>query len=234
MDRQIPESGMIDLWKIELGNIAVGGDGDCLTAPERLRAERYLRSGDGALYLAGRVALRSILARYLGEAPGALPLVAGDHGKPGLGPPLAGRLSFNVSRTKGPGPARALLAVCADGAIGVDLEPVARPIEIDLIATDHFAPGEQKLLKATESYPIETFFTLWTLKEAILKALGLGLGSSLAAFEFALDPHLRLVAAPAPVQASDWYFEALTPWPGFKAAIARDRPISHVRWRAFP
>ncbi len=231
---QIPESSVVDLWKIELGRIDLSFDGDCLTAPERLRAGRYLRSGDGALFLAGRVAMRSILARYLGHAPHALPLVAGKNGKPGLGPAVAGRLSFNFSRVTGPGPARGLLAVCGDGAIGVDLESLARPIEPALIATHHFAPGEQKLIKTSKTDPIETFFGLWTLKEAILKALGLGLGPSLAAFEFGLDPHPRLLAAPAPVQAGDWYFEALAPWPDFKAAIALDRPISHVRWRAFP
>jgi 4'-phosphopantetheinyl transferase len=43
---------------------------------------------------------------------------------------------------------------------------------------------------------MRTFFQLWTLKESALKSIGEGLPFGLDAFEFELDPNIRIVDAP--------------------------------------
>ena len=42
----------------------------------------------------------------------------------------------------------------------------------------------------------QAFFQFWSLKEAALKSIGEGLPFGLDAFEFELDPNLRVVHAP--------------------------------------
>ena len=48
----------------------------------------------------------------------------------------------------------------------------------------------------SDSDRIKDFFAFWSLKEAALKSRGEGLPYGLNAFEFELDPSLRVVHAP--------------------------------------
>ena len=64
-----------------------------------------------------------------------------------------------------------MAALVKDAAIGVDLESMTRPAEIELLARRVFSPTEQELVWAGGR---EVFFTLWSQKEALLKALGCG------------------------------------------------------------
>ena len=48
----------------------------------------------------------------------------------------------------------------------------------------------------SDSDRIKDFFAFWSLKEAALKFIGEGLPYGLNAFEFELDPSLRVVHAP--------------------------------------
>lgn len=76
--------------------------------------------------------------------------------------------------------------------IGVDVE-IVRPIEPPDIALH---PRERARLAAA---PIEVFYELWTVKEAYVKALGVGLRRDLAEIEVLLDaaPTLREFGRPA-------------------------------------
>lgn len=64
--------------------------------------------------------------------------------------------------------------------VGVDLEPV-QARDWSSIATRHYTTGEQALLAALpdESERLAWFHTLWTVKEAAIKALNLDFHSSL-------------------------------------------------------
>ena len=48
----------------------------------------------------------------------------------------------------------------------------------------------------SDSDRIKDFFAFWSLKEAALKSIGEGLPYGLNAFEFELDPSLRVVHTP--------------------------------------
>ena len=82
-------------------------------------------------------------------------------------------MQFNLSHSGD----YAILAT-GEGALGADIEkcseknlPVARKV---------FTPAEQAWLQTS---PVERFEQLWTLKESVMKALGMGLQLDPASFE---------------------------------------------------
>lgn len=157
-----------------------------LDAGERARAGRFRMEEDRLTYAAAHWLLRIALAAMGGRPPEAWRFVTAAHGKP-LIDPAAGlpMLPFNLSHTRG-------FVACAVGGeadIGIDVERLDRDsMNLD-IAGRFFSPAEIASLRAAS--PEEqavTFFRLWTLKEAFLKATGEGLGRPLDSFSFALDP----------------------------------------------
>ena len=82
-------------------------------------------------------------------------------------------------------------------AIGVDLEDQTRDLEARSLARQFFSVAEAEAVEAVNGRQrLRTFYRFWTLKEAALKSIGEGLPYGLDAFEFELDPRLRVVHAP--------------------------------------
>src|SRR5262249_61236070 len=106
-------------------------------------------------------------------------------GKPVLTGPAELRLQFNRSHARG-------VAVCAftmNEPIGVDVE-VCRPNgEMMEIAGRYFSQTELKVLeRLAPQDALEAALQLWTLKEAFLKATGLGLRVPLRDLGITLEP----------------------------------------------
>jgi 4'-phosphopantetheinyl transferase len=118
--------------------------------------------------------MRQLLAKYLNCPPASLSYASGEFQKPFL---AFEDLRFNLSHSNN----LALLAVTRCSDIGVDVEcctahPSALPI-------DQLSAPEQAFLRALPAEQVrEAFFTIWTRKEALLKALGLGLHGDLSSF----------------------------------------------------
>ncbi len=199
-----------------------------LTEAERARHQRYVFERNRDEFLATRALVRTTLSRYADVEPGAWVFRVNGYGRPEIAePPLP--LRFNLSNTEG-------LVACAvvraqDGReIGVDVERAERRTDVALIAEGFFAPFEVSALRALpRELQRERFFRYWTLKEAYIKARGLGLAIPLAHFWFILDgvdsPKIafdpRLEDDPA-----TWQFMELRPGPGHHAALAVRRPPS--------
>jgi 4'-phosphopantetheinyl transferase len=82
-------------------------------------------------------------------------------------------------------------------AIGVDLEDPTRDLEARELARQFFSVAEAEAVEAVGGWQcLWTFYRFWSLKEAALKSIGEGLPYGLEAFEFELDPRLRVVHAP--------------------------------------
>jgi len=161
-----------------------------LTGPETECHGRIKAPRRRAEYLLGRYALKKILAAYLGVPARAVLIEPDKWGKPRLaGNPAGPKLGFNLSHS-----AQTLaLAVCREGEIGIDIEAVDDRMlpDITAIAGRHFSPAEQGfLLGRSPQDRLEHFFRMWTLKEAVLKAVGTGLHAPLASAEVAA-PHRR-------------------------------------------
>lgn len=144
-----------------------------LDEPERLRVGAYRQRADRARFAAVRGALRRLLGVRLGMAPASVPLGIDAHGKPALRLP-GPQLVFNVSHSDDAGlialaPARQV----AD--IGVDIER-CRPVDALALAATAFSRSECAWLDACDDDErLDRFYALWTAREALAKATGLGI-----------------------------------------------------------
>lgn len=155
-----------------------------LESDERDRASRFVFEVDRRTYAVAHALVRRALSRHSPVAPADWRYKLGSHGRPEIaGPEGAGRLRFNLSHTRG-------LTVCAivkDCDIGVDVEDAHRHAPLE-VADSYFAPLEVQALKTLPaSQQPERFFVYWTLKEAYIKARGMGLALPLDQFAFRLD-----------------------------------------------
>jgi 4'-phosphopantetheinyl transferase len=197
---------------------AVTGWLSTLDEIERARAARFVFPRHRVQFITAHVLVRTALGRLCGVPPAAWRFVADAHGKPSAwledGP---APVSFNLSHTEGM--VGLAIRLGAGWAIGFDLEPVARTVDL-AVADRFFAAREVAWLGGlAESARAEGFVRLWTLKEAFIKATGKGLTQNLAAFSFdPFPPRIRFTAELLEREA-DWWFEQRLLDGGFVAAI---------------
>jgi len=152
-----------------------------LDPAERSRADRFLHAPSRRRFVLCRAALRSLLCAHLGCENAELSFGAADGGKPFAlvgGRPVD--VGFNVSHSGHHG----LIALAPSGRVGVDVEERVPRRDLDQLSAAVFGPDERADLAALAGdYRVHLFFRLWTLKEAVAKALGTGLSFDVSRFE---------------------------------------------------
>lgn len=191
-----------------------------LSASEQARATHFRHRADRAAYIAAHALLRHMLSEALGGDPRAWAFETGRCGKPALAAVhRRPRLHFNISHTRG-------LVACAIAGVPVGVDVEASDGDVPSAVAACFAAGERAMLaKAAGLEYRATFFRLWTLKEAYLKATGEGLSGRLDSPAFQLDP-LRVTFLPregapaAPDNPAAWQFFECLPGDGHRLALA--------------
>jgi 4'-phosphopantetheinyl transferase len=130
----------------------------------------------------------------------------------------------------------AVLCTAVGRAVGIDVEYLGRPAPLD-IAHNCFSPVEVAALNNLDpNRGAERFWSLWTLKEAYLKATGEGLWAPLDSFSFVLNDGEVEFQAPAarPTEESRWWFLQWAPSSRHMAACCMERgeeTLPSVRFR---
>ena len=230
--------GCVDLWIISLDTrgLRLKTLADMLSADETERADRFLIPGPRDAFITSRAALRCILARYLGEKPQDIRLKYTPQGKPELAIPHTNPpLRFNLSHSGGYG----LFGVACNLEIGTDIERI-RPLRSpDGLARRQLTAVEFEALGSLpESEKTLRFFTLWTRKEALLKASGGGLKNIPMCTVDVSDSPESTVRFPGGSNSSgvftDWTISDIDAGPEFRAAVAvegRGREVRMFRGR---
>ena len=164
-----------------------------LSDSELQRADRFVTPGDKALFQQRRAFRRFCGARAL-ESSQPLSQIAfeeTENGRPYLVDSPDLWFSFSSCRCG------ILGAWSSTHGVGVDIEDQTRNLEAAELAQQFFSVAEAKVVEEPGGLAsLRTFLRLWSLKEAALKSIGEGLPFGLDAFEFELDPTLRVVDAP--------------------------------------
>jgi 4'-phosphopantetheinyl transferase len=191
-----------------------------VTAADRERCAALTHPRRRTECLAGRALLRHALERFTGRGGSTHELRATPGGKPecveGPAISLAHSGEFLVC------------AVAADDSIGVDVEThKPRPLAMKL-AAQYFSPFEASWIEAD---PDRRFEMLWVIKEAYLKALGVGLAGGLSSLECRIEPpSIEARATGAAAAPSLALFAGHDCYVGVAWLGEPRRAISVVRW----
>ncbi|HEX3068885.1 MAG TPA: 4'-phosphopantetheinyl transferase superfamily protein [Thermoanaerobaculia bacterium] len=192
---------------------------ELLTDEERARADRYRFEDDRRRSIVARAATRRILSRMTGAAPDELPIVEGEHGKP----EIAGKeIEFNASHSGD----LVALAFARTTPVGIDVERRRTMHDPLGIARRFFSEAELAFVENAEDVAA-AFFTVWTAKEAIVKASGKGIGAGdLRGFTVPFG-----AARMQPVTGA-WSVATLqAPMSGYHAALAARSDVEPVETR---
>lgn len=238
-ERQRIAEGEVHVWWLDplaLSAARLAAYRAVMTDEERAREQRMAFPHLRRDLVATRGLARGVLARYAGVAPSDLRFSHNPYGRPHIIAPAAAiGLHFNLSNTTG-------LIACGLGptyAIGVDVESVERAIDLDGLAEVSFSPDEcAAMRRLPPARRRERFFVLWTLKEAYIKARGLGLQLPLDQFSFHLDEpdgEIRISFGPAIADdPSRWRFWLRCPRAGHQLAVAAEAGVGALRLFELP
>jgi 4'-phosphopantetheinyl transferase len=193
-----------------------------LSPDERERAGRFVRARDRRQFVLAHGLVRAALSRQVPTVdPAAWRFHPDRNGRPRIaGPETRGPVHFSLSHTEG----CVACVVAPSVAIGVDVEAIDRPCQHLAIAEFMFSPAEIAALRAVPQAELpERFFDYWTLKEAYVKARGLGLRLPLDQFSMRIESEHKIGITFAPGfddDASRWCFMQASPSARLRLAVA--------------
>ena len=192
--------------------------GAVLSAEESAR-HRRLRSEPGRhLYLVAHALVRSALSHYASVPPECWSFGANRFGRPAIVGPAEGppQLQFNLSHT----PGLAACVVTRGCDCGVDVECTDRRRDPLTVARRVLSPDEYAdLTRRPRAQQRDRFFVYWTLKEAYVKARGMGMALPLRDASFRVDGDRIEIDVEGKTDRA-WQFTSIQPTPRHLLAVA--------------
>jgi len=187
-----------------------------LSADERERVPRFHFERNQREATVSRALVRMTLARYVDRAASAIAYRVGPYGRPDLEPRCG--LGFNSTNH----PELVACAVSLAEEVGVDTEPLSRGDEILEVARTVFSEPElDALALLSPEGRRDRAVSLWTCKEAYIKARGLGFSASLrevvVEFPDGAPPRLRFLTG---YDEPERWRLAMHDMTGFRIAVA--------------
>lgn len=202
---------------------------------EREQVLRFSSPRERQRYTVFRGGLRAILGNYCRIPGEALEFQLEGRGKPSL--TAAGRdyrLSFNLSHAHDCG----ILAIARGMEIGVDVERIRVPRDVELLVSHFFRPEESEIVhRALPRERGELFCRMWTRKEAAVKCIGGSLPEwigELPVHEGIGSGHARNDRSPASVtlegpEGQPLHIVDIPAHDGYLAALCSTRPVDNLR-----
>lgn len=223
------EAGQVVVWGAEVSAVSdsVGDLFGLLSGSERLKAERLQVGAAREASVVARGGLRVLLGAYAGVAADAVVIEQLEGGKPVLGD---GSVAFSVAHSGD----WVVWAFARGGAVGVDLERVRSEVAWESVAKRYFSGEERALLRSMED-PVRVFFDLWVMKEALVKASGVGVFEGMGdAVVSGLD-----MGVPERAVVGDWFVQRVEAGSKYACAVASDGEVGEqpcydfggMRWR---
>ncbi|MFT3886249.1 MAG: 4'-phosphopantetheinyl transferase superfamily protein [Flavobacteriales bacterium] len=224
------EAGVVEAWYAPLAALhdRAAYFHDLLDPVELERAARFRFHHDRDRFILGHGLLRSLLGHYLKRDGSLVRMARGPFGKPFL---ERKALRFNLSDTKD----AVLIAFATDLEIGADIETMTRDVDHHAVSEHYFTPPEVQAITEAGSDGKRRFLELWTRKEAVLKASGVGIMDDLKALRVDAPRNTMLIAheAFARMAAPTYHVHTYHVGAEHLISIASPKPLKAVRlWDA--
>jgi len=158
----------VDIWHYALSPEEQKDD-TVLSHHEVTRANRFHFPHHKRRFIAAHTHLRHVLAHYLNQTAASIVFTSNQYGKPEVINKL--NLQFNISHSRD----LIVIAVGQNNPVGIDIEYFS-PRPYHGIANNLFSTQEINAYKqAPHALKMLTFFSIWSQKEAFIKACGMGL-----------------------------------------------------------
>lgn len=184
-------AGQVHLWLLDIRQFSHQLAQESLklmSGDECERAQKFIRGKDE--YIASRWLLRKVLGQYLQQSPASLAFSRSEKGKPYI---ANNSLRFNLSHSGH----WALLALGQGMELGVDIEQIRDSRDLLGIAENYYHPDEFAQLRQQDgTEQVRFFYQLWTLKEALLKAMGVGISAGMENLNFRLGDAISVNLSP--------------------------------------
>ncbi len=146
---------------------------ELLSPEEAAKARQFLSPRDCRHYIVCHGRMRELLASRLDCDPREVPIAVGAFGKPYV---AGWNIGINLSHSRN----LAFYAIAPGKEVGCDVEWQDPALASEDIARLAFSPREIAALRdGSPDLWLERFYLLWTVKEALVKASGQGLGTAL-------------------------------------------------------
>ncbi|MFF2024237.1 4'-phosphopantetheinyl transferase family protein [Streptomyces sp. NPDC058171] len=188
-----------------------------LSDPERRRAARFRRQADRDEYVLAHWLLRLALSTGTSVPPQSWDFTQEQHGRPRIARRFGDARQFSLSHAAG----TCLVAVSTGRRVGVDIERRRTADGPRALLRNSLSPDELTRLAALPAEQRESeFIQLWTLKEALAKAVGAGLRLPFADLDFSRCNGRPVLGRSATVPAPElWTCHCLDAPAGFRAAL---------------
>jgi len=155
-----------------------------LDANENERLGRFIHADDRHRYLVSHAMLRSVLSRYADVAPSDWCFRQGKHGRPEIISDNQPRLRFNLTHT----PGLAACIITLDDDCGIDAEKLRdRNNPLGVAKRMFSGPELEQLMQREGQEFLEYFYEHWTLREAYVKARGIGISFPTRELHFSVE-----------------------------------------------
>lgn len=207
----------VHLWRYDLQDPVPEVSMDWFSDDDKslIASRRSLK--DRMQYIYVHAFLKNVLAMYTHQPPNQVQLVIGARGKPALKyshphPPF----HFSLSYRQG----YAVLAIANEASLGVDVEEISEVDSFDSFLDDYFSPDEEQQIRRAKTWEetLTLVYTLWTMKEAMVKALGKGVNDMR---RYDVSPFLDIpLNVPGFDPGNYWIVEAIPAAKNYIAALA--------------
>lgn len=196
----------------------------CLSIDEQEHAKKYYTKLLTNSYIISHGILRYILSYYTNQPAHSLEFINNMYGKPFL---KYSNIQFNISHSRN----MACYVVTFNNKVGIDIEFHDNTLDIMGISELVLTQKEVALLRSfstKERY--EAFYTLWTRKEALVKAIGEGLSypiRTIEAMSITSCDKIILTGGTNNVK-QELYIYTLRAVPNYSGSIATETKIDEI------